>query len=71
MVFATSLVGFLFLCYCRYFHEAYSNASLLWLNLGNSQVSTYRTIGPTLVSFSSLASEIETHFKVSVLSLRY
>ena len=30
----------------------YSNAScfsLLWLYLGNSQVSVYRTIGPTLV----------------------
>ena len=30
----------------------YSNAScfsLLWLHLGNSQVSVYRTIGPTLV----------------------
>ena len=31
----------------------YSNAScfsLLWLYLGNSQVSVYRTIGPTLVT---------------------
>ena len=32
----------------------YSNTScfsLLWLYLGNSQVSVYRTIGPTLVKF--------------------
>ena len=53
MVFATSLVVFLFLCYCRYFDETYvySNASclsLLCLYLGNSQVS----IGPTLVFIS-------------------
>ena len=27
-----------------------SGFSLLWLYLGNSQVSVYRTIGPTLVS---------------------
>ena len=34
----------------------YSNTfcfSLLWLYLGNSQVSVYRTIGPTLVCYIS------------------
>ena len=30
--------------------------SLLWLYLGNSQVSVYRTIGPTLVSSSKRKS---------------
>ena len=53
MVFATSLVVFLLLCYCRYFDETFTAMllcfSLLWLYLGNSQVSVYRTIGPTLV----------------------
>ena len=37
---------------CRGRGIFYSNAScfsLLWLYLGNSQVSVYRTIGPTLV----------------------
>ena len=57
MALATSLVVlFLLLCYCRYFDNFYSNAycfSLLWLYLGNSQVSVYRTIGPTLVSVIS------------------
>ena len=57
MALATSLVVlFLLLCYCRYFDNFYSNAycfSLLWLYLGNSQVSVYRTIGPTLVMFSA------------------
>ena len=47
MVFAASLVVFLFLCYCRYFDETFT--AMLWLYLGNSQVSVYRTIGPTLV----------------------
>ena len=54
IVFATSLVVFLFLCYCRYFDETFTTmllASLLWLYLGNSQVSVYRTIGSTLVQF--------------------
>ena len=56
MALATNLVVFLLLCYCRYFDKTfYSNAScfsLLWLYLGNSQVSVYRTIGPTLVFYS-------------------
>ena len=50
IVFATSLVVFLFLCYCRYFDETFTAMllfSLLWLHPGNSQVSVYRTIGPT------------------------
>ena len=29
--------------------DHWSSGSLLWLYLGNSQVSIYRTIGPTLV----------------------
>ena len=53
MVVATSLVVFLFLCYCRYFDETFTAMLLvfvlLWLYLGNSQVRVYRTIGPTLV----------------------
>ena len=39
--------------YCRYFDKTFTAIllvlSLLWLYLGNSQVSVYRTIGPTLV----------------------
>ena len=62
MALATSLVVlFLLLCYCRYFDNFYSNAycfSLLWLYLGNSQVSVYRTIGPTLVFFLFVCSFI-------------
>ena len=42
-------------CYCIYFDETFTAMllvfSLLWLYLGNSQVSVYRTIGPTLVLF--------------------
>ena len=39
----------------------YSNAyclSLLWLYLGNSQVSVYRTIGPTLVEINLFCFDV-------------
>ena len=55
MVFATCLVLFFIAVLLQIFwRNFYSNAScfsLLWLYLGNSQVSVYRTIGPTLVLF--------------------
>ena len=44
--------------------DFYSNAScfsLLWLYLGNSQVSVYRTIGPTLVSCLVIVSGGHSH----------
>ena len=56
MTLATGLVV-LFNCYATadiFRRNFYSNAScfsLLLLYLGNSQVSVYRTIGPTLVCF--------------------
>ena len=50
---------YILLCYCRYFDETFTAMLLVFIvlvilghNLGNSQVSLYRTIGPTLV-FSS------------------
>ena len=53
MALATSLVVFFYCCATAdILTNFYSNAScfsLLWLNLGNSQVSVYRTISPTLV----------------------
>ena len=49
MTLATSLVV-LFNCYAiRSFYSNASCFSLLLLYLGNSQVSVYRTMGPTLV----------------------
>ena len=45
------------LCYCRYFDETFTAMLLVFIvvvipghNLGNSQVSVNRTIGPTLVN---------------------
>ena len=54
MALATSLVVFFFIAeLLQLFRKNfYSNTycfSLLWLYLGNCQVSIYRTIGPTLV----------------------
>ena len=52
---STSLfVLFLLLCYCQYFDKTFTVMLLVfhcrgWLYLGSSQVSVYRTIGPTLV----------------------
>ena len=41
-----------------------------WLYLGNSQVSVYRTIGPTLVSFiGSFVFKQQVLFRVDFLSL--
>ena len=57
MALATSLVVlFLLLCYCRHFDKTFS---LLWLYLGNSQVSIYRTIGPTLVNRSARTNNVD------------
>ena len=60
MVFATSLVVPFYCCATAdILTNFYSNAScfsLLWLYLGNIQVSVYRTIGPTLVSSSKRKS---------------
>ena len=53
MALATSLVVLFIAELLKIFRQNfYSNTScfsLLWLYLGNSQVSVYRTIGPTLV----------------------
>ena len=53
MALATSLVVLFYCCATAdILTNPYSNSScfsLLWLYLGNSQVSVYRTIGPTLV----------------------
>ena len=53
MALATSLVVLFYCCATAdILTKVYSNAScfsLLWLYLGNSQVSVYKTIGPTLV----------------------
>ena len=48
MALATSLVVLFYCCATADILNAYC-FSLLWLYLGNSQVSVYRTIGPTLV----------------------
>ena len=67
MALATSLVVLFYCCatYCRYLDNFYSNAycfSLLWLYLGNSQVSVYRTIGPTLVYDFSHHSNVRSKY---------
>ena len=53
MALATSVVVFFFCCatadILTNFNSNVSCFSLFWLYLGNSQVSVYRTIGPTLV----------------------
>ena len=54
MALATSLVVCFFYCcptadILTNFYSNVSRLSLFWLYLGNSQVSVYRTIGPTLV----------------------
>ena len=53
MALATSLVVFFYCCATAdILTNFYSNAScfsLFWLYLGNSQVTVYRTIGPTLI----------------------
>ena len=53
MALATSLVVFFYCCatadVLTNFYSNVSCFSLFWLYLGNSQVSVYRTIGPTLV----------------------
>ena len=53
MVFLISLVVFFYCCanvdILTKFYRNASCFSLLWLYLGNSQVSVYRTDGPTLV----------------------
>ena len=71
MVFATSLVVFLLLCYmyCRYFDETFTASCLplLWLYLGNSQVSVYRTIGHTLVVFLSDCTILSNKIKMTVI----
>ena len=55
MALATSLVVLFIAEVLQIFRQNfYSNTSrfsLLWLYMGNSQVSVYRTIGPTLVVF--------------------
>ena len=47
MALATSC-AFLLMYYCRYVDKTFT-AMLLVFIVGNSQVSVYRTIGPTLV----------------------
>ena len=62
MALATSLVV---LFYCCATADIFTNAScfsLLWLYLGNSQVSVYRTIGPTLVLIQNILS---THVSIT------
>ena len=54
MALATSLVMLFYCCatadiLMKLLQQIASCFSLLWLYLGNSQVSVYRTIGPTLV----------------------
>ena len=68
MVFATSLDVFLFLCYCRYFDETFT-AILLWLYLGNSQLSVYRTIGPTLVLWLLLLCHVEQSSFIQIVDM--
>ena len=54
MASATSLVVLFYCCATADILTTFTAAycfSLLWLYLGNSQVSVYRTIGPTLVLF--------------------
>ena len=42
--------AFILLCFCRHFEQCFLIFIVVpWLYLGNSQVSVYRTIGPTLV----------------------
>ena len=65
MTLVTSLVVFFYCCATAdILTNFYSNAScfsLLWLYLGNSQVSVYRTIGPTLVILSCYFVEFLAH----------
>ena len=68
MVFATSLVVLFYCCanadnLTKLLQHYASCFSLLWLYLGNSQVSVYRTIGPTLISL------LMTQLSVPVYSL--
>ena len=61
------------LCYCRYFDETFTAMLLafivvviLGLNLGNSQVSVYRTIGPTLVNVYNFLMSIISPFYLNL-----
>ena len=60
-----SIVGLWATCYCcatadilRKLLQQCFLFSLLWLHLGNSQVSNYRTIGPTLVAYAKTKAQI-------------
>ena len=52
----------------RHFDETFTAMLLvlLWLYLDNSQVSVYRTIGPTLVLISALEQIINSKTKVDI-----
>ena len=75
MVFATSLVVFLFLCFCRYFDEIFTAILLVFHCCGNTSAivrfSVYRAIVPTLVSvlnpfYSHMAYPISDADKVTL-----
>ena len=69
MALATSC-AFLLLYYCRYFDKTFTAMLLVFFIVGNSQVSVYRTIGPTLVSCMELfIFEQQVLFGVDSLSL--
>ena len=69
MALTNSLVVLFIVCYCRYFDETLQQCFLFFIvvvipghNLGNSQVSVNRTIGPTLVMTNSRQQCVKSCF---------